>query len=112
MPNITVHFATESGADAEALAKTVEEEIEAVPAVETADAEVMRSRSIDPLTAMTTIVTVIQYAPTVIDGATKIIQSLTKLAQQSQAFRSVIVEIGGRKIPVAQLKPSDLAETR
>ena len=97
MPEITVHFTAESGANADALAEQVREQVTAAtPAVETAQAEVVRTRSIDPALAMSTIVAVIHYTPMVIDGVSKIIESLTKIAKDSQAFHSVIVEICGK----------------
>jgi hypothetical protein len=111
MPEITVHFVPEGGADPEVLAQKVREQLAEVPSVESAQAEVMRSRSLDPVLAMSTIMAVIHYTPLVLDSASKIIESLTRLAKQYEAFRSVVVEIRGKKIPVAELKPEDLGAT-
>jgi hypothetical protein len=109
MPEITIHFETETGADSSSAVENVREQLTALPGVEVIDAEVQESRNIDPMVAASAIMAVIKVAPTVIDDVTKIIDSLTKLAQQSDTFRSVIVEIQGRRIPVSRLKPSDLA---
>jgi len=111
MPEITIHFVPEGGADPEQLAQKVREQLAATPAVESAEAEVMRSRSLDPVLAMSTIMAVIHYTPLVLDSASKIIESLTQLAKQYEAFRSVVVEIRGKRIPVADLKPEDLGAT-
>ena len=108
MSEITIHFETAAGADADALAKNLRWQLSALSGVEVLDAEVLENRSIDPMMAATAIMTVIKVAPTVIDDLTKIVASLTRFAQQSDTFRSVIVEIQGRRIPVSRLQTSDL----
>jgi translation elongation factor EF-G len=109
VPEITIHFETAADTDSDALAGNVREQLTGLSGVEVVDTEVLESRSVDPEVAMAAILAVIRVAPTVIDDVTKFIASLTKLAQQSESFRSVIVEIAGRRIPVSRLKPSDLA---
>jgi len=108
MSEITIHFETAAGTDADALAENLRGQLGALSGVEVVDAEVQENRSIDPVMAASAIMTVIKIAPTVIDDLTKIVASLTKFAQQSETFRSVIVEIQGRRIPISRLKTSDL----
>jgi hypothetical protein len=106
MAEFTIQFEAESGIDVDALAEKLKGELSAVPQVNQVQAEVMESR--DLALAATTIMACITMAPKIIDDATKIVNSLKALVQASQGLKSAVVDIRGRKIPVASLKPTDL----
>jgi hypothetical protein len=108
MPEFTVQFETVAGADAEKVAADVRSQLTELSGVEVVDSEVVKTR--DPLLAAAAIWTVVKAAPQAIDVATKLIDSLTKLLQSTEGLHSAFVEIRGRRIPVSQLKPSDLDE--
>ena len=109
MPEFTVQFETVAGADAEKVAADVRSQLMALSGVEVVDSEVVKTRCVDPLLAVSAIWTVVKAAPEAIDVATKLIDSLTKLLQSTEGLHSAFVEIMGRRIPLSQLKPSDLA---
>jgi hypothetical protein len=106
MAEFTIQFETDPGVDVDALAAKLKAELSAVPEVNQVQAEVMESR--DLALAATTIMACLTMAPKLIDDATKIINSLKALVEASQGLKSAVVEIRGRRIPVAKLQPSDL----
>jgi hypothetical protein len=109
MSELTIQFDAEPGVDVDALAKELQTQLAGIPTVETAQAEVMESR--DLALAATTIMACIAMAPKVIDDATRIVNSIKSLVQASQGLKSAVVEIRGRRVPVSQLQPSDIAPT-
>ncbi|HEY2861631.1 MAG TPA: hypothetical protein VGJ21_24745 [Terracidiphilus sp.] len=106
MAEFTIQFEADSGVDVDALAEKLKGELAAVPTVDTVQAEVMESR--DLALAATTIMACLTMAPKVIDDATKIVNSLKALVQASQGLKSAVVDIRGRRVPIANLQPSDL----
>jgi hypothetical protein len=106
MAEFTIQFEADPGVDVDALAAKLKAELAAVPEVNEVQAEVMESR--DLALAATTIMACLTMAPKLIDDATKIINSLKALIDASQGLKSAVVEIRGRRIPVAKLQPSDL----
>ena len=106
MAEFTIQFEAEPGIDVDALAEKLKGELTAVPEVNQVQAEVMESR--DLALAATTIMACLTMAPKIIDDATKIVNSLKALVQASQGLKSAVVDIRGRKIPVANLQPSDI----
>jgi hypothetical protein len=107
MAEFTIQFETDPGVDVDALAAKLKTELAAVPEVNQVQAEVMESR--DLALNASTIMACLTMAPVLIDNATKIINSLKALVEASLGLKSAVVEIRGRRIPVATLQPSDLA---
>jgi hypothetical protein len=107
MAEFTIQFEAEPGVDVDSLAERLKDELTAIPEVNQVQAELLESR--DLALAATTIMACLTMAPKVIDDATKIVNSLKALVQASQGLKSAVVEIQGRRIPVANLQPGDLA---
>jgi len=106
MPELTIQFDAQPGTDVDALAKQVQSQLTGLPTVESTQVEVMESRDV---IVAATIMAFIAAAPKVIDDATRIVNSLKNLVQATHGLKSAIVEIRGRRIPVSQLQPADLA---
>lgn len=119
MTELTIQFEAKPGVDVDALAGQLKEKLAAVPDVNDVQAEVMESR--DLAVAATTIMAFITIAPQIvnslnvvakgIDGLTAIVNSIKGFVESSDGLRSAVVDIRGRRIPVSQLQPSDLAPT-
>ncbi len=106
MPNITFHFETDGNVNADLLAKEVQEKMSALPSVESANAEVRATRSLDPAT----IVSIITLAATGVTALNKLISGITDVIHSTQGLKAAIVEIDGEKVPVSQLTSADLQE--
>lgn len=107
MPDITIQFEAEPGADVNALAARIQSQLAALDDVQKVNTEVMESR--DPLAIGTAIMTFLTVAPVVMANAAKTVAALNDFIKQCDGVRNTIVEIRGRRIPVEHLKPSDLA---
>jgi hypothetical protein len=104
---LTLHFDTAPGTDASALAAQLQSGLAALPDVERSGAQPLASRDIG--TTEMAIMGFLTVAPIVLTKAADIVDALKRLVQSSEGLRNAIVEIHGRKIPVAQLQPSDIA---
>ncbi len=104
---LKLHFQTAPGTDASALAAQLQSALSAVPEAEHAGAQPVATRDLG--STEVAIMAFLTVAPVVITKATAIIDALKQLVQSSQGLHDAIVEIHGRKIPVAQLQPSDIA---
>ncbi len=104
---LKLHFQTDPGTDAAALAAQLQSGLAALPDVEHAGAQPIASRDLGA-TEMA-IMGFLTVAPIVLTKASAIIDALKQVIQSSEGLRDAIVEIHGRKIPVAQLQPSDIA---
>ena len=104
---LTLHFETAPGTDAAALAAQLQSGLAALPDVERAGAQPVATRDLGA-TEMA-IMGFLTVAPIVLTKAAAIIDALKQVVQSSEGLRNAIVEIHGRKIPVAELQPSDIA---
>lgn len=106
MPNMTLHFDTAPGADAAALAAQLQSGLAELPGVEKAIARPVESRDLS-LDA-TAVMSFLTIAPVVIAHAAQLVDSIKQLVVSSQGLKNAIIEISGRRIPVANLQPSDI----
>ena len=109
MPEIVLHFDTAPGADTEALTTELRSALAKLPDIESSDAQALAPRDFGATAAV--IMGFLTVAPIAINKAADLIDAIKRLIESSQGLRNAIVEISGRKIPVAQLQPSDLAPT-
>jgi hypothetical protein len=107
MPEIVLHFDTAPGANAEALTTELRSELAALPDVESSDAQALAPRDFGATAAV--VMGFLTVAPIAINKAADLIDAIKRLVESSEGLRNAIIEISGRKVPVAQLKPSDLA---
>jgi hypothetical protein len=104
---LTLHFETAPGTDAAALAAELQSGLAALPEVERAGAQPIASRDLGA-TEMA-IMGFLTVAPVMLTKAADIIDALKRIVQSSQGLRNAVVEIHGKRIPVAELQPSDIA---
>jgi hydrogenase-4 membrane subunit HyfE len=111
MPNVTVYFETAPEANAQRAAAEVQEKAAALPDVASASAQAMVTRGVD----FNEIQMALQLAPGVIASATATVVALTALlkalqtlADQTPALNKLMVQVGLKKIPVAELTPHDM----
>ena len=107
MPDILLHFETAPGTDASALAAQLQSALATLPDVQHSGAQPIASRDFGATAAL--VMGFITVAPIVLNKASDLIDAIKRLVQSSEGLRNAIVEIHGRKIPIAQLQPSDIA---
>jgi hypothetical protein len=106
MPNMTLHFDTAPGVDATALAAQLQTGLAELPGVEKAIARPVESR--DLALDATAVMSFLTVAPVVIAHAAQLVDSIKQLILSCQGLKNAIVEISGRRIPVANLQPADI----
>lgn len=104
---LKLHFETAPGTDAAALAAELQSGLSALPEVEHAGAQPIASRDLGA-TEMA-IMGFLTVAPVMLTKAADIIDALKRIVQSSQGLRNAVVELHGKRIPVAELQPSDIA---
>jgi 3-dehydroquinate synthase class II len=106
---LKLHFDTAPGTDANALAAELQSGLAALPDVERAGAQPIASRDLGA-TEMA-IMGFLTVAPVMLTKAADIIDALKRIVQSSEGLRNAVVEIRGRRVPVAELQPSDIVTT-
>ncbi|HTB96903.1 MAG TPA: hypothetical protein VK716_07825 [Terracidiphilus sp.] len=106
MANLALHFDIAPGADASVLADQLQSKLAKLPGVEKSNAKVLESR--DPLAIASAVMTFITVAPIVMNKAADFINSIKNLINSCEGLHNAVVEIGGRRIPVNKLQPSDI----
>jgi hypothetical protein len=104
---LTLHFETAPGTDAAALAAELQAGLAALPEVQRAGAQPIASRDLGA-TEMA-IMGFLTVAPVMLTKAADIIDALKRIVQSTEGLRNAVVELHGKRIPVAQLQPSDIA---
>jgi len=111
MPKLTVYFEADPKADPQRAAAEVQAKAAALPDVAAASAQAMVTRGVGPQEIMMAL----QLAPGVIASATATVVALTALlkalqtlADQTPALNKLMVQVGLKKIPVADLTPHDM----
>jgi hypothetical protein len=107
MSNITLHFDTAPGTDAAALAAQLQSGLADLPGVEKAIARPVQSR--DLTIAATAVMSFLTVAPVVIGHAADLLDSIKRFIVSCDGLHNTVVEIRGRRIPIADLQPSDIA---
>lgn len=106
MANLSLHFEVAPGADAAQLADQLQADLANLPGVEKSSAKALQSR--DPLVTASAIMTFLTVAPVAINKAATFITAIKNLIDSCDGLRNTIVEISGRRIPIAKLQPSDI----
>lgn len=107
MPTLTLRFDTAPGTDAAALAGQLQSGLATLPEVERSGAQPLGTRDFGVTAAA--VMGFITVAPIVLNKASDLIDAIKRLIESSEGLRNAVVEIHGKRIPVAELKPSDIA---
>ena len=111
MANLTLHFQAQEGADPEAAAKDLEQQLATLPSVGSAEARADTYRSLGPteiIAGITLAVGVIQSATVAAQALAKLIDAVKGLVQSGQGLHAAFVEVGMRKVPVDKLTPQEI----
>lgn len=106
MVNLALHFDTSPGTDASELAVQLQSGLAMLPGVERSNSKALGSR--DPLAAASAVMAFLTVAPIVINKAADFVTSIKNLINSCEGLQNAIVEIGGRRIPIHKLEPSDI----
>ncbi len=111
MANLTLHFQAQPGADPEASAKDLEQQLATLPSVGSAEARADNLRSLGPteiIAGITLAVGVIQSTTVAAQAVTKLIDAVKGLVQSGRGLHAAFIEVGMRKVPIDKLTPEEI----
>lgn len=111
MAKLTVYFEAAPDADLQQEATAVQEKAVALPGVMSASAQPMVTHGLGPHEIMMGIQMasgVMASATAAVFAVTELLKALNKLADEAPALNRALVQVGLKKVPVAEVTPQDV----
>jgi hypothetical protein len=111
LSKITLHFQPSDDVDPAAAAKQLESALSSVPGIQADEPRVDRYRSIGPaeiIAGLTIAGALMRESTEVIQDFSKVVDAIRQAVESVKGLRAAFVEIGMRKVPLAQLTTQDL----
>lgn len=111
MSKITLHFQPSDDTDPDVAAKELEHALSSVPGVHPDEPRVDRYRSIGPaeiIAGLAIAGAVVRQSTELIQDFSKVVDAIRQAVESVKGLRATFIEIGMRKVPLAQLTPQDL----
>jgi hypothetical protein len=111
LSKITLHFQPSEGVDPAAAAKELERALSSVPGIHAEEPRVDQYRSIGPaeiIAGLTIAVAVMRQSTELIQDFSKVVDAIKQAVESVKGLRAAFIEVGMRKVPLAQLTTQDL----
>jgi hypothetical protein len=111
MAKLTIHLQAAEGTDPKALAGDVQQELEKLPDVHTAETRTEQYRSIGPteiIAGLTLAVGILETSAKATEALAKLLDGIQAVVKSAKGLHAAFVEVGMKKVALDQLTPEDL----